>query len=72
MKYIPQYPIKVIFFEDDEEEIFYDEIQMVSNLEWFDSREEPIDVLVYDKNNKRIHLVIDTLELITFELEDLK
>lgn len=72
MKYIPQYPIKVIFFEDDEEEIFYDEIQMVSNLEWFDSREEPIDVLVYDKNNKRIHLVIDTHELITFELEDLK
>jgi hypothetical protein len=59
----PKYPIKVFFKEDGTEWIFDNELELASNLEWFDSRSSDENTIVTDSNGNQIVLVVEKLEV---------
>jgi uncharacterized protein RhaS with RHS repeats len=68
MKTSPEYPIKVIFHEDNEEWLLDNEIEVATNLEWFDSEDPEERATVTDNQGRPVHLVVKELEIIVCEL----
>jgi len=65
----PKFPIKVRFLEDDTEWILDSEIEMVSNLEWFNSDDPGEKALVTDKQGRAVRLTVEELRIKIFELK---
>jgi len=63
----PEYPIKVIFHEDNEEWLLSNEIEVATNLEWFDSQDPEERVTVTDNQGRPVLLIVKELEVIVCE-----
>lgn len=63
-----QFPIKVIFHEDNEEWLLYNEMEIAYNLEWFNSKDPEENATVTDKEGRVVHLVVKELKVIVCEL----
>lgn len=59
----PTYPIKVFFYEDNEEWIFDNEIELASTLEFFDSEDPKCNAKVTDSFGRNLTVKVDKLEL---------
>lgn len=68
MEEIPEYPITVIFHEDNTEWVLYNEVEIVNNLEWFDSQDPEEYATVIDNQGRLVRLIVQQLEIISFEL----
>lgn len=68
---IPEYPIRVKFLKEEEEYEYENEMELVCDLEWFDSEDnDPKDAtLVKDRLGREVILKIEALELKKFELK---
>ena len=71
MKPIPQFPIKVRYINEKEVLEYQNEMDLVSDLKFFDNEMiNPDDlVLVTDAQGRPVILKIESLELIKFELK---
>ena len=61
MKASPEYPIKIFFYEDKEEWILNDEVELATNLEWFDNNDPKERVTITDNQDRPVHLVVNEL-----------
>jgi len=65
----PKYPIKIVFNEDSSVWILNDELELTTNLEWFDSESIDENATVTDAAGRPIILKIERLELIIFKIK---
>lgn len=66
----PRYPVSVRDLSDSSTEVFENEEELVSSLEWFDSDDPSYNSIVTDALGRRIRLKVQRLELVTFVLAD--
>jgi hypothetical protein len=65
----PQFPIKVFFYEDNDEWILNSEDDIALNLEWFDSEDIEENTKVTDRLGRPVRLKVEALQVIKFELK---
>ena len=70
MKTSPEYPIKVVFHEDNEEWILNNETEVAYNLEWFNSHDPEEQATVTDNQERLVRLIVKKLELLVCELDE--
>ena len=68
MKTAPEYPIRVIFHEDNEEWLLNNEVEVATNLEWFDSEDPEEQTTVTDNQGRPVRLIVKELVVIVCEL----
>jgi hypothetical protein len=71
----PVFPIKVIFYEEDEDDdidvwVLDNENELAWNLEWFDSRDPSENASVVDSLGRSVRLKVEKLNVVEFFLED--
>ena len=59
----PQFPLKVVFHEDQDEWTLATEDEAACNLEWFDSSSSDENATVTDSLGRKVHLVVEKLEM---------
>ena len=64
----PQFPIRVLFHNDNEEETFDNLIDAACHLEFFDNHDPDENATVTDKLGKPVHLKVEMLEVKIFKL----
>ena len=64
----PEYPLLVAYTDGAKDELFNNEIEMVTSLEWFDSNDPEYNAVVIDKRGRKLQLVIRKLELVVLEI----
>ena len=64
----PIFPITVRFLEDGEEWVMNDELELIRNLEDFDSDDPEENATVRDKLDRNVRLKIEALELKLIEI----
>ncbi|QOL26173.1 hypothetical protein LP316_02395 [Thalassotalea sp. LPB0316] len=65
---LPVYPITVKYRQEKEEITFDNELEMVTYLEFFDSKDPEERAEVKDAQNRSVNLVVWALELKKFEV----
>ncbi|MBI3560328.1 MAG: hypothetical protein HY080_01230 [Gammaproteobacteria bacterium] len=65
----PQFPLKVVFHETDEEWVLENENEAAFNLEYFDSDDKEERATVTDNLGRAVRLKIRKLEIVTCELK---
>ncbi len=68
MKTLPEYPIRVISHEDNEAWLLNNEVEVATNLEWFDSEDPEEQVTVTDNQGRPVRLIVKKLVVIVCEL----
>ncbi|MBI1926907.1 hypothetical protein HYR99_22015 [Candidatus Poribacteria bacterium] len=63
----PEFPLKVIF-NDDDEWILNTVEEVEGSLEWFDCDEPQEEATILDKLNRPVRLKVQDLQLLVFEL----
>lgn len=63
-----EYPIKIIFHEDNEEWILNNEIEVANNLEWFNSQDPEENATITDNKGRPVRLIVKELEIVVCEL----
>lgn len=64
----PQYPITVRFLEDEEEWVFMNEVELTSNLEWFDGANPEENAVVTDQLGRPVMVKVEAHELLELKL----
>jgi hypothetical protein len=70
MKTVPEYPIKVVFHEDNEEWLLNNETEVACNLEWFNSQDPDEEATVTDNQGRRVQLIVKEHKVLIFELSE--
>ncbi len=60
---LPSFPISVIFHENGDKWVLKNHAELVSSLEWFDSRDENENASVTDSKGRHVIVVVEKLEL---------
>ena len=66
----PEFPIKVVFFEDNEEWVLENEEELACSLEWFDSDDEDENAIVTDSLGRNVRIKIKGLKIIICQLQE--
>lgn len=65
----PRYPITVCLYENNETLVCDNEIELVNELEWFDSEDETENAVVVDSLGRKLVLKIAYLKVVTFTVK---
>lgn len=70
MSSTPAFPIRVVFYEGDEqeEELYESADELALCLEFFDSDEDPETAAAFDRHGRAVRLKIEARKLVTLEL----
>jgi hypothetical protein len=64
----PEYPLRVFFDDDGEEQVFDNAMEAECTLEWFDSDDPGQQAHVVDAKGRAVRLVIDTHRVVVCAL----
>ncbi len=65
----PEFPLRAFDSEDNNEELFANEEELVCTLEWFDSTDADETIQVTDSKGRPVRLKIKQLQIIICEIE---